>query len=60
MLRTAAMTLSSTIEMKMRGRKSSEAPAKVAGKSLGVSPVWEDEKARFSNVLLTTWGIHGI
>ncbi|MDQ3962890.1 MAG: hypothetical protein M3277_03115 [Actinomycetota bacterium] len=51
---TAAMTISSTIEMKMRGRKPSDAPAKAAGKVLGVSPVGEDEKKRFSN--LVHWG----
>lgn len=51
---TAAMTISSTIEMKMRGRKPSDAPAQAAGKVLGVSPVGEDEKKRFSN--LVHWG----
>ncbi len=51
---TAAMTISSTIEMKMRGRKPSDAPARAAAKVLGVSPIGEDEKKRFSN--LVHWG----
>lgn len=51
---TAAMTISSTIEMKIRGRKPSDAPAEAAAKVLGVSPVGEDEKKRFSN--LVHWG----
>ncbi len=57
---TAAMTLSSTIESKIRGRKPSDAPAKAAGKVLGVSPVGEEEKKRFSNIVHwsygTSWG----
>lgn len=51
---TAAMTVSSTIEAKVRGRKPSDAPAEAAAKVLGVSPVGEDEKKRFSN--LVHWG----
>jgi hypothetical protein len=35
---TAAMTVASTAEMKLRRRESSTAPAKVAGKLLGVKP----------------------
>jgi hypothetical protein len=35
---TAAMTVASTAEMKLRGREPSAAPAKVAGKALGVKP----------------------
>jgi hypothetical protein len=54
---TAAMTLSSTIEMKVRGRKGSDAPAQVAGKLLGVSPVGEDEKARFTKLVHWGYGI---
>lgn len=51
---TAAMTISSTFEMKVRGRKPSDAPAQAAAKVLGVSPVGENEKKRFSN--LVHWG----
>jgi hypothetical protein len=58
---TAVMTVSSTIEMKLRGRQASEAPAKVAGKVLGVEPKGEQEKQRFSNMVHwgygTAWGI---
>jgi hypothetical protein len=57
---TAAMTASSTIEAKLRGRKPSDAPAKAASKVLGVSPVGEDEKTRFSTLVHwlygTAWG----
>ncbi|HJT37607.1 MAG TPA: hypothetical protein VJ818_04210 [Actinomycetota bacterium] len=57
---TAAMTLSSTIEARMRGRKGSDAPAQAASKVLGVSPVGEDEKKRFSAIVHwlygTSWG----
>lgn len=35
---TVAMTISSTVEMKLRGREPSDAPAEVAGKLLGVKP----------------------
>jgi hypothetical protein len=58
--KTAAMTLSSTIEMKLRGRPASSTPAQDAAKVLGVEPVDEEEKARFSNVVHwaygTAWG----
>lgn len=57
---TAIMTISSTIEMKARGRKASEAPAQAASKVLGVAPVGEEQKQRFSNVVHwgygTSWG----
>jgi hypothetical protein len=33
------MTVSSTVEMKLRGRKPSDAPARAAAKVLGVEPV---------------------
>ena len=42
---TAAMTLSSTIEMKVRGRPASSTPAQAAAKVLGVEPVGEEAKA---------------
>ena len=47
---TVAMTLSSTIEMKVRGRPASSTPALAATKVLGVEPVDEEAKARFSNL----------
>lgn len=51
---TAAMTISSTAEAKLRGRGSSDAPAKAAGAVLGVQPKSEETKSRFSN--LVHWG----
>ncbi len=57
---TVAMTVSSTIEAKVRDRGSSSAPADAAGKVLGIQPRDEDGKARFSNVVHwsygTSWG----
>jgi len=57
---TAAMTVSSTLEAKLRDRGSSSAPADAAGKVLGVQPRDEAGKARFSNVVHwsygTSWG----
>ncbi len=53
---TAAMTVSSTLEAKLRDRGSSSAPAEAAGKVLGVEP----REARFSNIVHwgygTSWG----
>ncbi len=54
---TAAMTLSSTTEMKLRGRPASSAPADAAAKVLGVEPKGEKEKARFSNLIHWGYGI---
>ena len=51
---TAAMTLSSTIEMKMRGRDPSTVPAVAAGKVLGVAPAWDREQRRFA--VMVHWG----
>ena len=51
---TAAMTTSSTFEMKVRGRAGSSAPAGAAQKVLGVEPVDDAAKERFSN--LVHWG----
>jgi hypothetical protein len=51
---TAAMTVSSTLEMKLRGRPSSSAPADAASKVLGVEPIDEAAEARFST--LVHWG----
>ena len=51
---TAAMTVSSTLEMKLRKREGSTAPADAAAKLLGIKPEGEDEKARFSTMV--HWG----
>lgn len=52
---TAAMTVSSTIEAKLRGRAFSDAPARATAKVLGIKE-FEDAraKARFSD--LSHWG----
>jgi hypothetical protein len=51
---TAAMTVSSTAEMKLRGRAPSTAPADVAAKALGVKP--QDEQ-RFGTIAHLTAGL---
>ncbi|MGI8693562.1 MAG: hypothetical protein ACR2JK_11810 [Geodermatophilaceae bacterium] len=51
---TAAMTVSSTVEAKLSQREPSTAPADAAAKVLGVEPVGDQEKARFST--LVHWG----
>ena len=57
---TVAMTVSSTLEMKIRSRQGSSAPAEAAAKVLGVEPTGEAEEARFSNLVHwgygTSWG----
>ena len=59
---TAAMTVSSTIEAKLRGRTFSDAPARATAKVLGIKE-FEDSraKARFSDLSHwgygTSWGI---
>lgn len=57
---TAAMTVSSTLEIKIRGRQGSSVPAQATGKVLGVEPTREAEQARFSNLVHwgygTSWG----
>ena len=57
---TVAMTVSSTLEAKLRERGSSSAPADAAGKVLGVQPRDEEGQARFSNIVHwaygTSWG----
>ena len=57
---TVAMTVSSTLEAKLRERGSSSAPADAAGKALGVQPRDEEGQARFSNIVHwaygTSWG----
>lgn len=58
---TAAITASSTIEMKLRGRPASTAPADAALKVLGLQPKDDQAKARFSNLVHwgygTGWGV---
>jgi hypothetical protein len=59
---TAAMTLSSTTEMKLRGREASTAPADAAMKILGIESFCDDgAKSRFSNAVHwaygTSWGV---
>lgn len=51
---TVAMTVSSTIEMKLSGREASTTPAQAAEKVLDVEPPDEEAEARFSN--LVHWG----
>jgi hypothetical protein len=52
---TAAMTVSSTIEAKLRGRASSSAPARATTKVLGIKEFEDDRaQARFSD--LSHWG----
>lgn len=57
---TAAMTLSSTVEQRIRGRSGSSAPADAAGKVLGVEPASPQGEQRFTNVVHwgygTSWG----
>lgn len=57
---TAAMTVSSTVEAKLRDRAGSSAPLDAAGKVLGFQPVGEREKARLSTMVHwaygTVWG----
>ncbi|MDQ3497690.1 MAG: hypothetical protein M3514_09315 [Actinomycetota bacterium] len=51
---TAAMTVSSTLEMKLSGRGASQTPAQAAEEVLGVEPEDEETEAQFSN--LVHWG----
>jgi hypothetical protein len=54
---TAAMTVSSTIEQKRRGREASTAPADAAMKVLGIESFCDDAaKNRFSNVVHWAYG----
>ena len=58
---TAAMTLSQLVEMKITGRKPSEAPVKVASEITGIKPVNANQKEKVSNEIHwaygTGWGI---
>ena len=51
-----AMTIASTLEMKLRKRPPSSAPADAAGKVLGIQPRDERGKRRFSNVVHYAYG----
>lgn len=57
---TGAMTISSTVEMKLRSRGGSSGPAEAASKVLGVKPQGEEDEKRFSNLVHwgygTSWG----
>lgn len=55
-LGTAAMTMSSTLEMKLRSREASTAPAEAAGIVLGVEPRSDEGKERFSNIVHLGYG----
>ncbi len=53
----AAMTISSTLEAKLRGREPSDAPARAAATVLGIKEFSSDEaKARFSNIVHWSYG----
>ena len=52
---TAAMTVSSTVEAKLRGRASSTAPADAAAKVLGIA-AFADERAHSRFSTLVYWG----
>jgi hypothetical protein len=52
---TAAMTISSTVEAKLRGRQASSAPARATAKMLGIKSFEDDiAAARFND--LSHWG----
>jgi hypothetical protein len=59
---TAAMTVSSTIEMRLRGRAASSAPADATAKVLGIASFQDDAaRNRLSNIVHwgygTGWGV---
>jgi hypothetical protein len=56
---TAAMTASSSLEAKLRGRPASTTPAQAAEKVLGVRPIDEGSEARFSNMVHWGYGTGG-
>lgn len=57
---TAAMTVSQTLESKLRHREPSTTPADAGSKVLGVEPLDEEHTMRFANIMHwvygTTWG----
>jgi hypothetical protein len=58
---TAAMTISSTVEMKLRGRPASKAPVNAAKRVLGFEPRDEEAEQRLSTLVHwgygTAWGL---
>lgn len=56
MVGTAAMTVSSTVEMRARDRAASSATAQAAGKILGVQPASEQAQQRLSNLVHWSYG----
>jgi hypothetical protein len=54
---TALMTVSSTLEMKARGREPSTAPAKAVGRVLGVRPTSAKGEQRFATVAHALTGV---
>jgi hypothetical protein len=59
---TAAMTVSSTLEARLRGRAASSAPARATAKVLGIKDFEDDvAKARFNDISHwgygTSWGV---
>lgn len=57
LIATAAMTLSSATEMRIRGREASSVPADAAGKVLGVQPRSPEGAARFANYAHWSYGV---
>ncbi len=53
---TAAMTVSQTIETRVRHRQTSTTPADAAGKVLGVAPIDDAHATRFANFVHWTYG----
>jgi hypothetical protein len=54
---TAAMTVSSTVEMRLRGREASSAPADATAKVLGIEAFADDAaKARFGTLVHWAYG----
>ena len=56
MVGTAAMTVSSTLEAKLRDRKASTTPIDAAAQVLGFEPVGEREKTRLSTLVHWAYG----
>jgi hypothetical protein len=58
---TLAMTVASTVEMKIRRRPASSAPAEVASKTLGITPRDDEAKRRLGTLVHfaygTAWGL---
>ncbi len=53
---TAAMTVSSTLELRLTNRAAGDAPSKAAGKVLGVQPRNQAGRERFERVVHWTYG----